>query len=377
MLPNVQHRLDAELFILESLEQLIEQEREMRDTDTESLLARARLVDEFREERASRTTAANQAIAAAERAYAASRYGEALSAYAEAVALIPQDATPAEDIVSNIRTAGAALSDSRAVEAQSEAAREPFGAAREAIAAGSYQQALELLLQVIREYPRSRQMGEVPEAIRTAVRQRAEEVESRIATLEQEVEQLRGRVEAAQSEVAAAQRDAQAAEARAEEAEAQALAAAQAASERREEENAEERAALEEELARLREIEQQYQALTRAYGSYAEREDEILATDAESARLQAKLLLDSFLASRPVQEALPGLRERIRAYDRAFEQAGRENALVDTADIVFELATYADPEAKIGFLEEQQESTDNPNMIDFLDQLEGLIAARR
>lgn len=435
-LPAVARRRETELFILSSLEQLVADEQDVRTTDTDALLAQARTVQEatrlvnegnaafeqgnveqaeelyreaidlipavaeghdyfvtqLEEQQAERSEAAEAAISDARASFAAADYGAALASYQEAVSLLPQDAAPVAEIISEIRASGVALADQQAVERQTQSAAATFEQGEDALAAGNYGAALTAFTTVAENYPRSRQMALVPQAIRTTVAERTAELQSRldalqsqIATLEEQTDEqeetseerqeqlvalrsenveLQTRVEELRDELEAAREAAEAADAQADE---------QAAEEAAPELTAE----LEQELAELREIEQRYRSLRQSYLAYADREDDILDSGTDAARLQTKLLFDSFLASRPVRETLPGLRDRIKAYDRAFEEVGRETALLDTVDIVYELSTYEGTDAKLDYLDEQRAATDDPNMAAFLDELEVLIRATR
>jgi tetratricopeptide (TPR) repeat protein len=452
-LPAVAQRREAELFILSSLEQLVEEEQATRTTDTEALLAQARTVQEatslvnegnaafeegnveqaeelyqeainlipavaegheyfvsqqrdviaeLQEQQVDRSEAADAAIADARASFAAADYGAALASYQEAISLLPQDAAPVQEVISEIRASGVALANQQAVNQQTQAAQATFERGEAALAAGDYGAALTAFTEVAESYPRSRQMELVPQAIRTTVSERTAVLQSRIDAMETEIatleEQTAGQEESSaerqeqlialrsrnaelQTRIEELRQELDETSARLETAREQAEEAA--AAEAPEGQPTQEEltpaltAEIEEEIEQLRQIEEQYQSLRQSYLAYANREDAILDSGTDAARLQTKLLFDSFLASRPVRETLPGLRDRIKAYDRAFEEVGRETALLDTVDIVYELSTVEGPEAKLDFLEEQRAEVDDPNMEAFLDELEVLISSVR
>ena len=443
-LPAVAQRREAELFILSSLEQLVEEQRTARSTDTDALIAQSRTVQEatrlvnegnaafeagnveqaealynealnlipavaeghqyfvsrqrdviadLRDRQIDRSEAAEAAISEAGASFAAADYGAALASYREAIALLPQDAAPAEEVISQIRESAVSIATAQTTEQQTQAAAPLFAAAEQASEAGNYQAAVNTYLQVAAQYPRSNQMTQLPGAVRSTVEQATAELQGRIDGLQTEIAELEA--ENQELEAGSGERQEQLVSLRTRNAELQtrveelrteldetgeeldaALSTAEALEEEQPQE-AEEAPALTPELAdeieQLREVEEDYQALRRSYLAYANREDDILDSGTDAARLQTKLLFDSFLASRPVREALPGLRDRIKAYDRAFEEAGRETALLDTVDIVYELSAYETAERKLSYLAEQRQNTSDPNMTAFLDELEVLI----
>ncbi|NBB89676.1 MAG: hypothetical protein GVY23_00550 [Spirochaetes bacterium] len=446
-LPAVAQRREAELFILSSLEQLVEEQRTARSTDTDALIAQSRTVQEatrlvnegnaafeagdieeaealynealnlipavaeghryfvsaqqdviedLRDQQIERSEAAEAAISEASASFAAADYGAALAAYQEAIALLPQDAEPAEEVISRIRASAVAISDAQTTEQQTEAAAPLFAAAEEARDDGNYQAAVDTYLQVAAQYPRSRQMAQLPGAVRSTITRATGELQDRIDTLQTDIAELETQNQELQE--GSGERQEQLASLRTRNAELQTrveelrteldetgeeLDAALSAAETRDAQPAEADSPgetapvvtpeLSQEIAQLREVEEDYEALRRAYLAYANREDDILESGTDAARLQTKLLFDSFLASRPVREALPGLRDRIKAYDRAFEEVGRETALLDTVDIIYELSAYETTERKLTYLAEQRRNTSDPNMTAFLDELEVLI----
>jgi uncharacterized coiled-coil DUF342 family protein len=443
-LPAVAQRREAELFILSSLEQLVEEQRTARSTDTDALIAQSRTVQEatrlvnegnaafeagnveqaealynealnlipavaeghqyfvsrqrdviadLRENQIDRSEAAEAAISEAGASFAAADYGAALASYREAIALLPQDAAPAEEVISQIRESAVSIATAQTTEQQTQAAAPLFAAAEQAREAGNYQAAVDTYLQVAAQYPRSNQMTQLPGAVRSTVAQATGELQGRIDGLQSDIAELES--ENQELEAGSGERQEQLVSLRTRNAELQTrveelrteldetgeeLDAALSTAEALEEEQPQEAEAapaltpeLADEIEQLREVEEDYQALRRSYLAYANREDDILDSGTDAARLQTKLLFDSFLASRPVREALPGLRDRIKAYDRAFEEAGRETALLDTVDIVYELAAYETSERKLSYLAEQRQNTSDPNMTAFLDELEVLI----
>ncbi|MFP4637606.1 MAG: hypothetical protein ACLFM6_04110 [Spirochaetaceae bacterium] len=315
-LPAVAERRDTELFILSSLETLLENQRAERDVDTGDLLTRARAVGRA-------TELAEEARTAAE----AGNDQEAAELHRAALDAVPVSARSHEYLLSRLE-------------------------ARE----GDRVEELRSRLTALEEQ-------------NTQLQQENEELSAQIARLRAELQQTEERLAGVRQE--REQAEASLSEARGEAEEARTELALQ-----REREAArveEVRQGLDGELRRLRETAEEYRALETAYDAYAEREDEVLASDTTESRLEAKPLLDSFLASHPVRQVMPGLRDRVKAYDRAFRRAGREAALLDTVDVLYELSTYGGRQARLDYLSRRRAAAEETAMEEFLEQLEELV----
>ena len=91
-------------------------------------------------------------------------------------------------------------------------------------------------------------------------------------------------------------------------------------------------------------------ALAGSYQAYASREDPILAREGDQGLVDAKPFRDSFLSSKAVEEAFPGLDVRVERYDQGFLSAGRTNAIQEVLDVIIEMSKQASPDARAGFL---------------------------
>jgi len=131
---------------------------------------------------------------------------------------------------------------------------------------------------------------------------------------------------------------------------------------------------LQEELRQLRDIEATISGLQQQYDKYVRAVDaEALSRGDEEQLLSSKQAFDAFLISPEAQKIMPGLLERIRIYDRAFEHTGRKTALLDTVELVSELSMLSTPEERQAYLEKEKSSLREPEMIDFLEELFFLI----
>jgi hypothetical protein len=130
----------------------------------------------------------------------------------------------------------------------------------------------------------------------------------------------------------------------------------------------------EEEMNRLRGLEEQYESLKSRYQEYETLEDTVLSQGGSAGLLEGKRYLDTFLTSDPIQEALPRLWDRIKRYDRAFERAGREDGLQDAIDLIFDLSEEP-PGSRLSFIEEEIVSNrDDEVLVELLEELRELVS---
>jgi len=125
-------------------------------------------------------------------------------------------------------------------------------------------------------------------------------------------------------------------------------------------------------ITRLENVERRYNKLVDNYQEYARQEDALLNARGEEALIQSKLYLNAFLTAS--DESFPGLWDRVKRYDEAFEKAGRASAAQDLSDILFEISVRSRPESRELFLEsEKARYQDVPEMVDLIDDLTDLV----
>jgi len=126
-------------------------------------------------------------------------------------------------------------------------------------------------------------------------------------------------------------------------------------------------------IARLENVERRYNKLVDNYEEYASQEDALLNASGEDALVQSKLFLNAFLTAS--EGSFPGLWDRIKRYDEAFEKAGRASAAEDLSDILFEISVRSSPDSRALYLEsEKARYQDVPEMVDLIDDLTDLVA---
>ncbi len=86
--------------------------------------------------------------------------------------------------------------------------------------------------------------------------------------------------------------------------------------------------------------------------------------------LAAKVHLDTFLGSPEMQRFFPDILDRVHTYDRAFEEAGYQHALLDINDLMEEVAFFPDPRERNAYL--QRGLADEENSPEYRRLLESL-----
>ena len=133
-------------------------------------------------------------------------------------------------------------------------------------------------------------------------------------------------------------------------------------------------ARLDAEVARLAEFERLTEAAVESYTRYVTEEDRAFANGSGSdALFEARFQLDTFLVSDAVRRLFPDLSDRIRVYDRAFEDAGREVAFLDVLEIIAIASEFPTPEQRVSFLESEIAAVNDVVFRELLEELTTLV----
>jgi chromosome segregation ATPase len=133
-------------------------------------------------------------------------------------------------------------------------------------------------------------------------------------------------------------------------------------------------AASRDEMQRLLRVEKTFKDLQQSYRQYAAAEDQILKSSGPDGLLETKLKLDAFLTSDIMDRAFPGLWNRIKRYDRAFQDVGRDVAVQDLADIVYGLTLAESTDARLKQIDKQiQANKSDAPMVELLNELKRLV----
>jgi len=319
----------------------------------------------------------------AEEAYKAGDYPAAAARYQEALAYLPIEESARLKIVSRLAEGGAFEADKARRAADTKAAREPLAQARRDLAASRFGPALAGYVGLLASFPAADQAPEARRgaetarlglakaaedaakaaegdsaALRAEAERLARELESETRRLSEETRLARAEGASALESLAAA-KDARISElerlletARAETAAARAAAPGAAAPGATGGQAPKGQAApapgseaalaglqrdidaLKAENERLAAASARYDAVLASYKDYLGAEDAVLASGGANALVEGRAKLDAFLSGPAASAALPGLRERIARYERAFQEAGQREVLFNAMDIV-------------------------------------------
>ncbi len=130
-----------------------------------------------------------------------------------------------------------------------------------------------------------------------------------------------------------------------------------------------------EQIALLSGFRDRLAALERAWNDYREYEPEGLESgDDPLALSEARIGLEAFLGREITRSVLPEFDSRIQRYFDAFEESGRERALMQSADLLFELALLGSTaERRVRVEQELESSSDGSVMSEFLQELALLL----
>lgn len=122
-----------------------------------------------------------------------------------------------------------------------------------------------------------------------------------------------------------------------------------------------------EELAQLRALQQNVLTARRDFEQYR--------TGAANV-ITARAAFNRYLGSSAVATILPGLQSEVTRFEDAFVESGRENALLDMADVVMELSMIDDPQQRINEVQRRIRSAPaNSALRSFLTDLQQLLEA--
>ncbi len=360
-----------------------------------------------------RTARLDGLLAQAEAAFTQGQQERALGFYRQALEFLPADAAARDRLLARVQAIGAGRE-----RVDGAAAAPPLEEGRAMLAQARYPEAVGAYVEVLMRRPSPAQSREAVDGINRAVAQAKQAsaagggaVEQQLAARLAEIEELKrevaardARIQASEKEVADLQAALQALKANASPDSAALAAERDQARADRERLLADidglnrELATLKDELAVLRQkgpdaatgssgeaasrdemqrllrIEKSFQDLQQSYRQYAASEDRILKSQGEAGRLESKLKLDAFLTSEMMESAFPGLFNRIKKYDRAFQAVGRDVAIQELSDVVQSLTKLDSASARLAELDKRiKTSPADAPMVELLSELKRLV----
>lgn len=332
---------------------------------------------------AAEEAAAEELIAEAQESLETGEAEEALEAYTRVLQLYPTSRFRGE-AVAGVRTTVSTLQEDLEAEIVAlTAEQESLQAALDAGGAGEGAQVAVLRQEVSSLETRNAQLeGQLSTltAQRDALETQRETLRAQIATLQQQRDQRQNRIGELESRVTTLDTEIRRLEASITERD-QALAESRRAEARLREQLAAVEtgeagavdAATLAELDRLRDVEAQIDQAENLYASYRS-VAAAMPSEPEGVELvESRLRLDEFLGSPAVSGFFPELLEEVRRYETAYERSGRENAMVEVADLIYELSLLPEAADRLERIRSERAAAEQPIMRDFLDELELLL----
>jgi len=394
---SILKRREVEFFVLDSLENLVKSELGKEEVDTASLLASANILTDIKDkvikaeslydsgrigeaekfyssalaaipeinkshnyfteqkqkEEETRKRQLEAYLTAAESAFIRGNYIEALKSYTGSLAYLPEDQATINRMITQVKTSGFQLGFESLIKDNSHAAAAPLAEAEAYYEKQQYNQALLSYLDILARYPQSRQAEAAVQGIKESIDAQNQDAETDFTALKQDTENkiksLENNLQARIARIAVLEQKI---------------------------EQLNKRAPTAATTAEIDEITRKrlesFAKIESSYNRYAAREDDILGRSGEEGLIESKLHLNNFLAS--AEDIFPGLWQRIKKYDRAFELAGRSSAMQDAADIIYELSTRNTPGAQERFLNNEiSRNQGDEIMVELLNELKSLV----
>jgi hypothetical protein len=403
--PDILARRDTEIFIIDSLDRLISREQQKESVDTKSLLAQANLLSEIRatvieannaykagnktkadeyylkalqlipevyqshnyfitkmeDVEKYRETQVNKYLVTANVQYNNKQYSNSLVSYTKAIEFLPGNKNT-EQVINQIKSAGYYLEEDKTKQIDSKEAAVKLNQAKKSIEQKKYNEAINTLLSLVHDFPRSVQVEEALSLIDKAVRLKDEEVKSNVAVIGTPGSTNEAALKEYQQEITALKQSLK------DKDQEMALLKEQA--------NLKTGTTIvdEKDLNMLKAITADVREAQGSYYRYKQAEDKIIKSGTSSEYVESKSYLDEFLASDKMENIFPGLISRIKRYDQAFEQMGRDSALKYTKTIVDQLAGYKTTSERLSFIEQKiKEASRDPLMVALLNSLKRLL----
>jgi len=363
--------------------------REALEKVPEILAAHEFFLARLRDEEAVKRARLTDALSLAEAAYRSGDVAAASSQYEKALEYLPIDEASRREIASRLGQTSAASSDKARRDADTKAAREPMAAARRDLAASKWPESIKGYVAVLAAYPAADQAPEALRGVSSALggmersaAAAAEASSNEAAGLRADMERLKAEsdksiaaltVERSRLVAESGDKDARIAKLEkllgtAQDGSAQAAAQASAATPAAAEAaRAGDVAALRAEADRLALVAAKYDRIASAYADYAAAEDAALAAGGQQALVEAHTKLEAFLDGEDASQAMPGLRDRIARYERAYQDVGQREVLYNALDLVDGAVRAKDSASRDRYFRDlEARYASAPAMLDFL-----------
>ncbi|MGD0725139.1 MAG: hypothetical protein ABSB63_06195 [Spirochaetia bacterium] len=394
MLPALAKRHDVDLFVIDSLSNMVETQIEKAKNDTASLLEAANEITELKknvsdaqemlkagkvaeaekayadaleaipeiaasyayfvnrdkEAEAARQARLVQALDKADAAFKAGNLTLAAASYRTALVYLPTSADRLDRIVANIEAAGNLEGFQRLSQSQSNSAAALLTQADALRSQGRFDDALGGYLNLLGQYPYATQTKAALQGIQAATKGLNDNAAAAAAAkARDDLAKLQGQIDSMKAElqkVTILANNGQISE------------------------------------QRLKEMQDRYAAMQKSYNDYVSKEDAALKdpklkSKGDAALMNTKPYLDTFFRSAAIRDVFPGLSDRVKKYDLGFQSAGRSDAIQDAISVVINFAQKTTQAQRRQFLEQQRELFKNDeDMKALLQEMDQRLASR-
>lgn len=123
------------------------------------------------------------------------------------------------------------------------------------------------------------------------------------------------------------------------------------------------------ELDQLRELSERLALAQDNYADYRRQTAANLENASELEVINARVALGAFLNQNAMREFFPGLSDEFARYEQAYVESGRQNALLDAADLLIELSEVLQPIERVEIVEDALIAAEDPAYQEFLAEL--------
>jgi hypothetical protein len=405
VLPGLAKRHDVDLFVIDSLSNLVEGEIEKAKSDTASLLEAANEITELRqnvsdavgmlkagkiadaekayadaleaipeiassyayfvhrdkEAEASRQSRLLQALDRAEAAFKADNLTLAAASYRTALAYLPVSSDRLDRAVANIEAAGNVEGFQRLSQSQSNSAAALLSQADALRSQGKFDNALGGYLNLLGQYPLAAQTKDALKGIQAASKGLNDNTTAAAAAkARDDIARVQGQIDSLKVEVqrvtTLATNEGQV--------------AAQHLKDLKDMKN------------RFDAMQNRLDAMQKSYNDYVSKEDSVLndpklKEKGDAVLMDTKPYLDTFFRSAAVKDLFPGLPDRVKRYDLGFQAAGRSDAIQDAISVVINFARQTTPQQRRQFLQQQLKAyAKDPEMMQLLLEMQQRLASQ-
>jgi len=393
VLPALAKRHDVDLFVIDSLTNLVQTEIDKAKSDTATLVEAANEITELKqnvtqaqamlkagkvaeaekafgdaleaipeiaasygyfvnrdkEAETARQERLTQALDKADNAFKAGNVTLAAASYRTALVYLPSSSDRLDRIVANIEGAGNLEGFQRLSQSQSNSAAALLTQADALRSQGRFDDALNGYLDLLGQYPYATQVKQALSGIQAATKGLNDNAAAAAALkVKADIAKLQGQIDSMKTEL---QKQT-------------ALAGAGAVAE-----------------TRLKGVLDQYDAMEKSYKDYVSKEDAVLKDPKVKARGDAALIdtkpfLDTFFRSAAIKQMFPELPDRVKKYDLGFQSAGRSDAIQDAIAVVINFAQKTTQAQRRQFIQQQRDVYKNDeDMKKLLDEMDQRLAS--